>query len=364
MNIADVDFDLLPEVIGEVQEHLPALERDLHHLVQNPISNDLLSSAFRHMHTIKGDFGYCRATPIMDFVHHLEGVLQSLRSRTYQCSALIAEALIQSMDHVQSMMEVLVQTKQFDTTPREALMQLIQKLAQARDQGAADQAARHILLASHDVRLGEPEEVEIAPSMSTAGISTALALGKQLAEALAMRHTNWQQRIILQRSLVLSLNEQYFHPCHPDILTIAVYWHDVGLLALPDTILQSPPKPKKENWVEYAKHPGRAANWLLACAPDCKEAALIIRQHHSWVDGTGIQIDAGKTLPHQGAQMLACADLLFENVAGLSGEEYRRGVLRTLFDVNGGLETRFDATLINAFAAIARDFTEPPPLSN
>ena len=38
MTIADVDFDLLPEVFTEVQEHLPALEFDLHHLVRHIIT--------------------------------------------------------------------------------------------------------------------------------------------------------------------------------------------------------------------------------------------------------------------------------------------------------------------------------------
>src|SRR5476649_2270274 len=114
MLATDVDFSLLPEVVAEVQEHMPGLERDLHRLVQTPDSSDLLASAFRHMHTIKGDFGYCRATPIIEFIHNLEGVLQSLRERKFQCSALIAEALVQSMDQVLLMMETLVQTQQFD----------------------------------------------------------------------------------------------------------------------------------------------------------------------------------------------------------------------------------------------------------
>ncbi len=57
--------------------------------------------------------------------------------------------------------------------------------------------------------------------------------------------------------------------------------------------------------------------------------------------------------------MLACADLVHDHVAGLSGEAYRRGVLRALFEVNGGLETRFDATLINAFEVVAQTLTPP-----
>ncbi|MDR3411966.1 MAG: Hpt domain-containing protein [Formivibrio sp.] len=359
MHAADVDFSLLPEAIAEVQEHLPELERDLHRLVQSPDSGDLLASAFRHMHTIKGDFGYCRATPIIDFIHQLESVLQTMRDRSFQCSPLIAEALIQSMDQVQIMMETLAQTRQFDTKPRGALTGLIQQMAQARNQQDADQAARHILLAEQDVNLGEVGQGgEIAPLASTESVARALALGEQLASALVIRLPRWRGRAAQQCKLVLELNKQYLNPTNEDALKIAVYWHDVGMLACSDFSFQVQPTPKSEGWPIYAAHPDRAAAWLLAIAPDCTEAAQIICQHHQWVNGAGIAPVDKKQL-HQGALMLGCSDLMFDRVMGLSGEDYQRGVLRTLFDVGAGFETRFDAALINAFETIAHGLTAP-----
>lgn len=359
MAIADMDFELLPEVFTEVQEHLPALEFDLHHLVQNPGSDDLLSSAFRHMHTIKGDFSYCRATPIVDFVHLLEGVMQSLRGRKFQCSALVAEALIQSMDQVQAMMDVLHQTRQFDATPRQVLMQEIESLAQARNQDEADQAARGILLVMHDVHFGEPVVAEKLTTLSAESFARAILLGEQLADALAKRKPLWRGRAEAQWNLVEMLNKQYRHPCNPQSLKIAVYWHDAGMLALPDAIWQSTPKPKMPEWSLYSAHTEDAASWLLSIAPDCTEAAQIIRQHHLGVNGQGVQALDYPLPPHPGALMLACADLLHDRIAGLGGEAYRRGVLRALFDVNGGLETRFDAEVINAFDAVARNLSAP-----
>ncbi|SFN21967.1 Hpt domain-containing protein [Formivibrio citricus] len=360
MYAEEVDFSILPEVLVEVQEHLNELERDLHRLVQDPVSNDLLSSAFRHMHTIKGDFSYCHAAPIADFVHQLEGVLQSLRERKFQCSALVAEALVQSMDQVQSMMDTLARSKRFDGIARGVLTGHIKQLAQARGQESADQAARQILLTIHDEFLGERDaEVASAPAVSAESIVRATALGEQLAQGLALRMPRWKNRIHQQRNLVLALNERYPFPTPPETLTIAVYWHDVGLLAAPDAHLQSPPQPKSPDWAAYSAHPERAATWLLSIAPDCTEVAQIIRQHHLWANGAGIAAPAYGLPPHQGAMMLACADMLHDNVAGLSGEDYRRGVLRTLFDVTGGLETRFDAALINAFEAVAHDLTQP-----
>jgi len=350
MRAVEVDFAMLPEVMTEVREHLSELERDLHKLVQAPANHDLLSSAFRHMHTIKGDFGYCHAEPIMQFVHQLEGVLQTLRERRFQCSALVAEALVQGMDQVQDMMETLASTREYGPTPSESLLEQIRALGLARDQDTADQAARHILLALHETGVAQ------APAQPASSTSIALARqhGQQLAAALESRLPAWEGRASFQLELVNLLNAQYLHPCDADALELATLWHDVGLLALPDALLLRPPLPKTPEWPVYAAHPELAARWLATIAPDCAEALHIIRQHHLGVDGRGIPAPEHELPPHPAALMLACADLLWDQVAGLRGEEFRRGVLRTLFEVNAGLESRFDAPLINAFDAAAK----------
>jgi response regulator RpfG family c-di-GMP phosphodiesterase len=350
MRAVDVDFAILPEVMTEVREHLSELEHDLHKLVQAPTNNDLLSSAFRHMHTIKGDFGYCHAEAIMQFVHQLEGVLQALRERRFQCSALIAEGLIQSMDQIQDMMETLSTTREYDQIPRDGLETQIRELAQATTQEHADQAARHMLLALHENGIAPPATKPAMPD----SIVRARNLGQQLAAALESRLPIWDGRRAFQLEWVRLLNTHYLHPVDVDALELAVLWHDVSLLALPDTMLQRAPLPKSAEWAVYAEHPERSAAWLLSMAPDCTETAHIIRQHHVGVDGRGIPAPAYELPPHPGALMLGCADLLWEQVAGLSGEDFRRGVLRALFEINGGLETRVDAATINAFDAAAR----------
>lgn len=350
MSATEVDFAMLPEVMTEVREHLSELERDLHKLVQTPTNNDLLSSAFRHMHTIKGDFGYCHAEPIMHFVHQLEGVLQALRERRFQCSALIAEALIQSMDQIQDMMETLASTRDYDHTPRDLLLEQIRELALAQSQEIADQAARHTLLALHESGMIQPETRPVTAN----SLVRARSLGHQLAAALESRLSTWDGRSAFQLELVQILNAHYPHPVTAEALELAVLWHDVSLLALPDQVLLSMPHAKSPEWAAYAKHPADSANWLLCVASDCTEAAHIIRQHHLGVDGRGIVAPDHELPPHPGALMLACADLLWDRIAGLSGEDFRRGVLRTLFEINGGLETRFDAATINAFDAATR----------
>ncbi|MFC4161397.1 Hpt domain-containing protein [Chitinimonas lacunae] len=361
MNAVEVDFSLLPDVVTEVQEHLPQLERDLHQLVHTPDSAELLGSAFRHMHTIKGDFGYCGATPLLEFVHRLESVLQAMRDGRFLCSALVAEALLQSMDLVQSIMLNLAQDETFSEVPSEPLQGLIDRLASARSQQAADQVARLVLLGLHGTWLEEENGQPPPPPPSPENLARAWALGQQLELALLARRPDWRGRAATQQALVLALNRCYPNPVDEETLKLAVCWHEVGLLALPDSLLyQAPqPSPRAPEWAAYAAYPGRSAAWLLAVAADCLEAAQIVRQHRTWANGKGIPDPEHSGAPHRGALMLACADLFHDRVAGLQGEEYRRGVLRTLFDVNAGLDTRFDALLVNAFAAVAKDFLVP-----
>lgn len=359
MNVNKVDFTVLPDVVTEVYDHLPQIEIELHRLVNFPNSPELIDSVFRRMHTIKGDFGYCRATPIMDFVHHLESVLQAIREQRYLCSALVAEAILQSLTQVSDMMQTLVETEQFDDISRHALVELLEQLSKSQSQEAADQYSRHVLLTIHSGELGPPMEAPAPwPVASAENIARAINMGEHLAAALAQRHPLWHNRVAAQRKLIFALNRQYLHPANPDVLNIALIWHDVGLLASQDTLLQTDPNIKSPDWDDYAAHPERAATWLLEIAPDCTEAAQIIRQHHHWLNGAGIRSPNYKPPLHPGSFMLGCADLWFDRTAGLSGEAFRRGVLRAVFDVNARLEEQFDAALINAFTAIAKDMTE------
>ncbi|GAB3265598.1 HD-GYP domain-containing protein [Chitinimonas naiadis] len=362
MESEQVNFELLQEVMIELQDRLPLLEDDMHQLERFRESPELIASAFRHVHTIKSDFAYCGATPIADFLHRLEDVLQSLRERRFLNSALIAEAVLQSLDRVRDMAMTLRSTRRFDETPLDGLLASIDELSRATSQAAADQAARHVLLAAHSPGTILQGASRWADQGTAAGpaVEHAIALGTQLCGALGARHLPWLDRANSQISIIRSLNRHYPTPLNDQALVLSVYWHDVAMLALPDTVFAKPPTPKDEGWQRWSEHPEVSAQWLLAICPGAEEAAVIVRQHHQWADGRGFPLRKMQESLHPGAQMLACADLFYEGVAGLKGEEYRRAALRAVFDIHGGLDTRFDALLINAFQAASPDWTHPP----
>lgn len=359
MDSPQVDFELLRDVMTELHDRLPLLEDDMHQLVRFKESPELVASAFRHVHTIKSDFSYCGATPIADFVHRLENVLQSLRERRFFCSALVAEAVLQSLDRLRDMAMMLSEKRTLEVKNLDVMLGCIDELAKASTQAWADQAARNTLLAAHGSGEFQPDNSwqQALPVAAVQNTDAALKMGKHLSDALAARHARWQGRTKSQLEMVLALNQHYSRPMNEEQLTLAVFWHDVGMLAMPDQVFADPPKFKEPLWGAWIEHPERAALWLLTIDANCEEAALIIRQHHQLADGRGFPFRSHPGALHPGAQMLACADRFFDGVAGLEGEDYRRGALRAVFDIHGGLDTRFDAPLINAFQAVSHDWT-------
>ena len=62
--------------------------------------------------------------------------------------------------------------------------------------------------------------------------------------------------------------------------------HDIGLLCVPNSILDKAPYLSRRELQLYKKHPDLGANMLESC-PGCQELIPYIRFHHERWDGTG-----------------------------------------------------------------------------
>src|SRR5512142_977440 len=83
---------------------LDRLEKDLLDLENKPADKDLIESAFRAMHTIKGVSGMFGFDFISEFTHHMESIYQSIREKTLQFSKEICEITLQSIDHLRKLL--------------------------------------------------------------------------------------------------------------------------------------------------------------------------------------------------------------------------------------------------------------------
>ncbi|MDW8434008.1 MAG: chemotaxis protein CheA [Aquificaceae bacterium] len=92
--------EIFEEFAVEAKEHLDNLERVLLELEREPENKDLINSAFRSMHTIKGGAGFLGLSAIVEVAHKAEDVLGKLRSGELHFSSFINDAILRSIDFI------------------------------------------------------------------------------------------------------------------------------------------------------------------------------------------------------------------------------------------------------------------------
>jgi diguanylate cyclase (GGDEF)-like protein len=135
--------------------------------------------------------------------------------------------------------------------------------------------------------------------------------------------------------------------------------HDVGKIAIPESILSKPGWLSAEDWIEMRRHPEIGASILAgAHLEDVSEWVLA---HHERVDGTGYPNGlAGTEIPLE-ARILAVADayeaMTSDRVyrSAMSAEEARAELERCA-------GTQFDRRVVDAFLRVLASYSEPGPL--
>lgn len=90
--------------IDEANGLLDRLEKDLLDLENKPSNKDLIESAFRAMHTIKGVSGMYGFDFISEFTHHMESIYQSIREDKLMFNKEIFDITFQSVDHIRKLL--------------------------------------------------------------------------------------------------------------------------------------------------------------------------------------------------------------------------------------------------------------------
>jgi len=97
--------EIFEEYVIEAKEHLENLEQKLLELERDPENEELINSAFRSMHTIKGGAGFLGLSLIVETAHLAEEVLGKLRSKTLKLSPEINDLLLKSVDFLKSALD-------------------------------------------------------------------------------------------------------------------------------------------------------------------------------------------------------------------------------------------------------------------
>lgn len=90
--------------IEEAGGLLDRLEKDLLELENKPANKELIESAFRAMHTIKGASSMFGFDFICEFTHHMESMYQLIREEKLQFNSEISDITFQSIDHIRKLL--------------------------------------------------------------------------------------------------------------------------------------------------------------------------------------------------------------------------------------------------------------------
>ena len=124
--------------------------------------------------------------------------------------------------------------------------------------------------------------------------------------------------------------------------------HDIGKIAISDTILNKRGKLTDEEYEEIKRHPGESAR-ILAPLDNIKENIDVIYSHHERVDGAGYpNRKSGENIPLR-ARIIAVADA-FD--AMTSSRPYRKAMSEesAFKELNKQKNAQFDAMIVDAFS--------------
>ncbi|MCX8018324.1 MAG: Hpt domain-containing protein, partial [Rhodocyclaceae bacterium] len=138
------DRDSLQEFIENLEDQVPAIERDIAALRKDPGDRALIARLFRALHTIKGDAAICKVDLGVMICHPIESLLARCREGEIQFSDLLAEATLLALDRLELATEALVNGRSVEHLKLPELVGGLEGMARAPAAELAVRAARTI----------------------------------------------------------------------------------------------------------------------------------------------------------------------------------------------------------------------------
>jgi diguanylate cyclase (GGDEF)-like protein/putative nucleotidyltransferase with HDIG domain len=190
-------------------------------------------------------------------------------------------------------------------------------------------------LDTSDLRAEQPECLHLAE---------ALALTSDLREGGLSHHSRQVAELSAATARRLGLPDE-------DILRIELggWLHDIGKIAVPDSILTKPGPLTDSEWAVMRTHPAVGAD-LLQHFPELSQACQAVRHHHERYDGTGYPGRlAGQDIPLD-ARIVAAADA-YSAMTAQRAYNTPRTMPEAIAELSRCAGTHFDPTVVAALTA-------------
>ena len=133
--------------------------------------------------------------------------------------------------------------------------------------------------------------------------------------------------------------------------------HDIGKVAVPDSILVKPGALEEEEWALMREHTVIGER-ILSAAPALSAVARIVRAAHERVDGAGYPDGlCGEAIPLEARIVFVCD--AFDAMTSARPYDPQRSPAAAVAELRRGAGTQFDARVVEAFAAVLAEGAEP-----
>ncbi|MCK5494082.1 MAG: response regulator [Candidatus Omnitrophica bacterium] len=146
----------------------------------------------------------------------------------------------------------------------------------------------------------------------------------------------------LKESYGWEIDDEFMNSLH-----VEARLHDIGKIAIADTVLNKPGKLNEDEYNQIKAHPVTSAH-ILAPIEDIKESIEIIRHHHERVDGKGYPSGYTKDQIPARSRIIAVAD---SYDAMTSDRPYRKAlsIEEVMIELEKNRGTQFDEEAVDAF---------------
>ena len=112
---------ILDEFLIESSENLARLDLEFVELEQRPEDDELLSSIFRTIHTIKGTCGFFEFATLEAIAHRAENLLSQLREHEKRLTPALTTLLLETVDVIKQILQQIEDTGSEGPEPYDAL---------------------------------------------------------------------------------------------------------------------------------------------------------------------------------------------------------------------------------------------------
>ncbi len=302
----------------------------------------------------------------------LIGLLQDVREEKLAFESLLSDLILLAIEDIKLVIEKII-----DGEDRCVLMSRLPRICESIDAiGNAEELNRQgvikdaLLLLDPSIEIIETSIsttdslknlfVEYAPDeeeLAAYGVeeSDDFIFFRALSEPLESRASYWQGRVHRMLRLALKMNDQAGRPVDPNQLAAAVYMHDAGMALLPLDIINCKDSYTNEEREMVQQHPVIGYE-LMRYMKAWREAAIIVLQHHEYVNGNGYPYGLNDREICDGAKILAIVDAVDARTHERAHVTLlKRPLLRAAIELGQHSGIQFSEQWVDVFKAVFQE---------